>query len=184
MPADSRKCPNCYYTLEGLPQAYTCPECGIEYDEDCTIIRLEAVEREYTQILLAIGLLALYFYTFLRTGFERDDLYLLGLFAVLILMSMLRISRAIGGPKIVVMNRKGVEFRTVDSAGRFISWSELEHVRLSLFRRRLIITGRRQDVLYALSVRSLGGPRAAKRCISEINRRRSRRPRPTSTAAT
>ena len=176
MPVDSRKCPNCHYTLEGLPPAYTCPECGIEYDEDCTVIRLEPVQREYTQILMAIGLLALCFYGFLRTGFMRDDLYLLGLMAVLILMSMLRIIRYSGGPNLVVMNRKGVEFRTVDSAGRFISWSELKQARLSLFRRKLIITGQGQDVLYTLSVRRLGGPRAAKRCISEINSRRSRSP--------
>lgn len=173
---DSRKCPNCYYTLEGFPPAYTCPECGIEYDEDCTVIRLKPVQREYTQILMAIGLLALFFYAFLRTGFVRDDLYVLGLMAVLILMSMLRISRDIGGPNIVVINRKGVEFRTADSAVRFISWSELKQARLSLFRRKLIITGRGQDVLYTRSVRRLGGSRTAKRCISEINNRRPRTP--------
>lgn len=34
-------CPECNYDLRGLPADHTCPECGLKYDADCVLARVE-----------------------------------------------------------------------------------------------------------------------------------------------
>ncbi len=50
------KCPNCGYSLVGLPLEHRCPECGFEYDRDSVLF---AEPRVWWKALLAINAIAL-----------------------------------------------------------------------------------------------------------------------------
>lgn len=64
------RCPVCRYSLQGLPSAYRCPECGLEYDEQTRVWRptsfrtFAGLTLQFTFIFLA----NLIFHSLLGTG--------------------------------------------------------------------------------------------------------------------
>lgn len=50
-----QKCPLCSYSLEGLPHAHRCPECGFAYDLQTMIWRISVMP--FSQALLVSGIL-------------------------------------------------------------------------------------------------------------------------------
>lgn len=167
-----RACPNCRYDLKGLPSEHTCPECGIGYDEHCIVIKLKPVEWAYQRLTLPIVMLCFTLYAILRTGFVHEDLYGLGFIAAIIIASLWRAARKVGGVHLLVINRSGIEFRHADSAQSLIAWDDFESACIGILRSKLILKDRGTRVLYSCTVRSLGGLRVSKRCVSAINTNR------------
>jgi hypothetical protein len=51
------RCPNCGYSLEGLPGRHVCPECGLEYEKDAVVFK--EPRWGWKALAIANGLLAL-----------------------------------------------------------------------------------------------------------------------------
>ncbi len=55
-PQKLEACPRCAYSLEGLTDVYRCPECGEDYDRDCTVFRRSSAV--WTMIAVGDGVAA------------------------------------------------------------------------------------------------------------------------------
>lgn len=51
------RCPRCDYSLEGLPDRYRCPECGIEYDREMVVLKQSKKYATFFTVFAALGLL-------------------------------------------------------------------------------------------------------------------------------
>jgi hypothetical protein len=48
------RCPRCRYSLRGLPANHFCPECGLEYDENCVAAKVRNPKRVLLQIVFLV----------------------------------------------------------------------------------------------------------------------------------
>ena len=69
-----KRCPECDYDLRGLPYTHSCPECGIEYDENIFDLQVWLAEstasRRFDSLaFLALAVAFVWLFVFRRTWF-------------------------------------------------------------------------------------------------------------------
>lgn len=145
-------CPICDYNLVGLPPAHTCPECGLEYDENTLVIEKHSSKTVVTIVaaLMALGAaraaMELVGVATSNVGVRTLDVFkdVLGLFicsAAAVVMWRMRNSPAM---KLVIAKR-GPALLIPGRISRTFGWDEIEGARcrqrLMSFRAELILTG-------------------------------------------
>lgn len=123
-------CPRCDYSLEGLPAAHACPECGLRYDEHSFVHE----QRPDRVMSIAMGgVLLAGAVTFFKASSDpsRAPLASLLLLAIggLLLLSIILVVRAHRrGNHLVAVTPDGVFIREANGAANLFSWDMIDLV--------------------------------------------------------
>ena len=166
-----RRCPFCRYDLTGLPAIHTCPECGLAYDPDTSVIILNPRARDYRQFVYGGLLLALGFWTYRRGDCSGQDI---GIMAVIVaaglLAASIRLARQQIVPRVVILNTHGVRFGYPGPDYEFVSWPSFSLAQTGLLTGTLTLVESGGKTVFLREKRWFGGWSAARKCASEINR--------------
>lgn len=166
----TRKCPNCKYSLIGLPTEHSCPECGFDYDPSAIVIRLKPQRHDWRQVVYGILLLGIMYLGVIQRGYSTDVRALVAIVGVSIVVSLFRLFRIHSESQSIKINRLGIEVDDAALAVGIIRWKSVKSVKYSPLRGALIIRGVSRDRLCVWPSRRLGGRRIARRCAEEISR--------------
>lgn len=163
-----KACPRCGYDLTGLPEVHTCPECGLEYDPHCRVMRSDVRRFEYKQLLFGGALLAMIAIVAIAYGVPHVDAWLLTVIGVGMLASIWRLARGAGRSYELTINRRGVQFDHPGLPDRVIAWDEIGEAGYSWVRGRFYLRARDGTMLFTCGRMRLGGAREARRCADAI----------------
>lgn len=169
------RCPECNYSLRGLPPPHRCPECGFEYDEHTLIWRPEKPWRVLIPWLIMAMLVLPQILTPNRAGF-RDfrvvGYVVLCISFIFVAAHLWRAYIATRAGRYVAITPTGVRCRGHNlgqeviasrnwSSGIQIPWAEIDGLELEYFRRRCIVLVRRRrplrDIRISHIVDDVGG---------------------------
>lgn len=152
-------CPICDYNLVGLPDEHTCPECGLEYDENTLVIEKHSSKAVVTIVaaLMALGAaraaLELIGVATSNVAVRTIDVFkdLLGLVICSAAAAMMWRMRSRPAMKLVVAKR-GPALLIPGRPPRTFDWNDIEGARrrqtLMSFRAELILSGEKRVHLF------------------------------------
>ncbi len=162
-------CPRCDYSLEGLPEVYVCPECGLEYDSACRVIKCGPTPVLWQQLIMAVGLLLLMAWGAFQAGVDKGDAFLLTIILLSLAGTLYHWCRGGGGyPCAVVINRRGVLIDHPRVSGRLFPWFLISRVHCCWFSDRFRLISWDNSAVFSCPARWLGGIRSARRIANEI----------------
>jgi len=160
-------CPQCDYDLAGLPEEYTCPECGFEYDIHASVIKLTARRLYYKDFTHhAIGAVLL---IMLLSGVVGASPIIAAIPVLLLLPPIYRILMSTGKPVHMALNRRGIYFDCPRMRGRFVGWADVGKAEYSWMFGRFRIRDPNGRKIISCSFKVLGSPSMARTCVSAIN---------------
>lgn len=167
-------CPRCSYNLQGLPAAYTCPECGLEYDPNCRVTSIEPSESLTTQVALGVLLLAGLLWGMHVTGFDKRDVYLIALVLLSLSFTALRRSHTNFRSLVIITNHQGMRFENLGPQPREFGWTEIGSIQCTWPRRRLELLSPQGRTLLNCPPQVLGGRRQARWIAMHLEQQRQR----------
>lgn len=167
----------CNYSLRGLPQEGTCPECGVAYDPVAVFIPTHPYYEFWRQACIAAVLLLATAFSFRVNwlkGVVLPKTHLIaGSIAALASVSALAItilsyrSRRTG----VLLNHTGMHVVKSGSVCRSVAWDGIRCVRYRCFRGYVYFYyGENAPATKRMRWTSFGSPRLAKKCAREMSR--------------
>ncbi len=164
------ECPGCGYDLQGLPREHTCPECGLNYDPDTTLIRLTIHRWNQKQYALSVLFTVVMVYRCSRYGIRREDLWLFFLLGVSVFVSACTILRTNNEKATLLLNRSGIQLDHPRFGKRYIPWSMIGRIRWNWITGTFSISGRDGKNILSMNRRDVGGRKTGQRCAEEANR--------------
>jgi len=187
MQNDASSCPDCGYSLAGLPASGTCPECGFDYDPHARVLRLNPWQYYCKQTTVVGALVLLYYLSGGSDGALRVDewVFWLGVIGFCVICNAWDVARRIGRRPRVILNGNGVRFVVPGVGVPFISWRDVGKAQYSWFANRFHIIAPDGTVIVKVGAEKIGTPWVLMRCARAINElrgvygcggQRSRRP--------
>ena len=128
-------CPQCGYSLQGLPASHRCPECGLQYTRDVRVFR--AGVKVLPSAILLLCFIAQVFWVLIRglpeSGLVTTCLVVLWLGAMAGFWGLFLWRRAE-----VHVTPVGVEFWNIPGAPLMFAWDEIEEVKWSFVTGELV----------------------------------------------
>ncbi len=165
------QCPKCDYTLEGLPEDYVCPECGLEYHGDTTFVRLSSPSSRWIVLLLGAILFAWGMWQHPPGTGISGRMVILPLLMFLFLATLLRwIARVHRrGNEVFVIDRDGIRLTTDDSGAKVFALREIKCAKYSWWTGRLIVYGLNDQRLLSISLIRFEDEIECRHCAERIN---------------
>lgn len=171
-------CLKCGYSLRGLPDIHTCPECGLDYDLNRIVIPIGGYRRiikiYLPLITILLPLLAL-FPQFTRIGLSTRQIVIM---ATVILMIVIHILRIVPRRHLyltyLALDSKGVHLFHANGEVKHYAWPDIDQARGEWFGGNFHLVGKDGIDLFSCNGDDLGGWSKTKQCISAINAARER----------
>ncbi len=162
------KCPQCNYSLTGLPTNHVCPECGLEYDELTVCIKPSMSRRHVGNLWAGTALAAIVWW------WSRDLLFV-GILGVALAVELYLALRSASHGVRIVMNARGVVFNLRGKLGSVVPWDSIRRAKCRMITPTFEVQRTDDGPAVVFHVDKLGGSRKARRCAVEINRQKERR---------
>lgn len=124
-------CPKCNYALNGLPSPHTCPECGLEFDNDTHVLIDKTPDPESSPFMVLLVEVSPYLFLFMIALWFVDVMK----FAIAILILMLvfavivkREWRFLNSPRLVVVGPQQLSYRDPGGDMKHIPWTSIRSV--------------------------------------------------------
>ncbi len=145
----------------------------MDYDPHAMTITLQASKWERRQLGYGFLLLLMFFVGTRRNGIQQDEYTLFLLVGVCMLPSIYRLSRDVGSPHLLTLNRHGVRFDNPRFRCDLIPWPRLAKAKYGWLSGRFSIIGQDGRKLLKCPGYWLGNQHLAHRSSNEINRLKS-----------
>ncbi|RME37271.1 MAG: hypothetical protein D6788_09835 [Planctomycetota bacterium] len=160
-------CPQCGYSLYGLPAEHTCPECGFEYDRYAHVIRIRPYRAVFRVWMgMAWGMLA----TFLSlwSGFTRFALIVGSL--TLAGATEFFLNHFSGRHRqMVVVNHAGMRWLRGTDVLAQLPWDRIGRADYAWMTGMFHIKDPAGQVTFECYYTRFGGPKIARECVRAIN---------------
>ncbi len=129
------RCPVCRYSLEGLPKAHQCPECGLFYDPETVVFKTQTSNGH--RLICSLVLLAclerfVRVLDFIRSGNPIDGEFWFAMVVFLILaLTFLYLATEVMFPPSVIINQEGILFCSRRKMRKKVHWNEISNVKTS-----------------------------------------------------
>jgi len=165
------RCPNCGYSLRGLPEEYLCPECGFSYDVNCVVFAEPRNAWKGLAVLNSVILLAFAARGVLRGWSEADSLSILP-FGVMMLGWLWHLSRP---PKRIVISSQEIVLLKTNQERQTIAMSLVGDAHWSWTTGDIHLYGMDGEEMVTIERRFLASNARAKRAVAEIESRSRKR---------
>ena len=166
-------CPKCSYLLVGLPDVHACPECGLDYDPNSVVIRLQPRSSVYRRLVDAALLFGVgYSSILISSKFWGDKYVIIALVTLCLVTAVYRFSRIAGASALLILNHHGVKIDSPLFDHSTIPWRVVGNAERSWVTGKFILYGRDGRRLFTIQGEKLGTPRIVRDCVWEINRLR------------
>lgn len=170
MPTDAR-CQICNYSLAGLPDAHTCPECGTAYDPHSAVIRLACHGADHRSLLLGVIIFALVFWPAITQNRVRDALPCGVTFLLLMAAPAYRcLLRHPKSQHLVFLDQHGIRFDHPDVRPGPIPWHDFAFAKVSWITGRFRIVGTSGRTLVRKPYCDLGSLSRMRDVVETMNR--------------
>jgi len=165
-----KACPQCGYSLEGLPEEHVCPECGLHYDPDMLTVELGYRRWQRTGVVNALvltGLFALAAHWSPSRGVWLPPLIAMAVSLVLATYVFVRDS---GRRACLIISKRGVEIHHPRRSSQLIYWDQIRSARYSWITGSVAIIGTTGNPIVRFGRSDVGSGRNGTDCVRELNR--------------
>jgi len=170
-PAMISRCPQCGYSLQGLPEEHQCPECGFAYDAHTVVLDfLPAGSYGWKLAQMAAWLVVAWFF-WRPAGIASQMMWMvlpITFVAAVWRYSFLAAARRDGWR--CVLRRSGLMIQRPRRPAWGASWAEFDHARLGRLTGHVRIWNEQGRIVFNAPYRHFGSYKNAKRCANEMNR--------------
>ncbi len=165
------KCPVCGYGLLGLPAVHVCPECGVEYDPHCVVVRLKGRSRAASNAIGGLFLTVLFVgHLVAGTLPAREILPVAVLLGAMTIVAMYRWAWHCGRERLLIISHAGVRLRHPNLSDEVVLWSRFGKARINWVTGGFLIRGRDGELLLKCRSNQLGSLLQVRYCVEQMNR--------------
>ena len=165
------KCPQCDYVLEALPAAHVCPECGLAYHGETTIVKVCPISDSLMFLTIAFGGM-----TIPAFGIAARDwswgVYFFGfwMFVNCVLAVRIIFKMYLGERGELVINRNGVSLTRPGAGTEYVKTADINHAKHRWWSIHMVVLGWDGRKMLSLNNWELNGSWNATNCAKQINR--------------
>ncbi len=165
------QCPRCSYSLEGLPEDYVCPECGLAYHGETTFLKVRPSCTVLRFLMIAFGATTMLVLSIAARHWNWGSPFLwFWMIANCVVAVLIIIKINMGKCGELIIDRNGLSLNRPGAANEYIKMTDIKHARSRWWSGRVVLFGWDGRKMLSLSSWELNGPEHVTDCAHQINR--------------